>query len=349
MSIRSLWRGLVLLTSGAAVVGMLQGAPVHAEETGQPTRILLYGDSYLMGFSGDWTVRFRLWQQLDAGGASFDLVGPRNDVRGYMSGWWGSQGYRYADFDRDHAAVAGMALTNPRWEASTLTAEHQADVVVGMIGFNDLIRGLATPDQLAEEWRRQVAAMRTIDPAMDVVLVQYPATWFTSVAEYNDHLIALADELDTPASRVLVTSLASFDKVKDTFDGAHPSAAGERKLAGVIAEALAALGDGTLSALSTTEEPRTARWAPKVGVTAEASTLSMSWPWVDYASAMDVVVQDVTSESSSAWKVVRVQRVKGQAWSLPVASGRRYRVWLLPVKGYLRMGTKSPKVEVAVP
>ncbi len=349
-------QGTLLSIVASALSFSMFMVPAHAEDAEPPTpepapaRILLYGDSYTMGFSGDWTARFRLWQLLTNSGAAFDFVGPRNDVRGYMSGILGSQLYRYANFDRDHASLAGMAFTQPSWEMSTLVTEQQADVVVAMIGLNDMVKGLATPEQLADEWRRQVGLIRETNPLTDVVLVPYPTTWIAGVDDYNAVLASIATELDTVDSRVVAAAVAQYDMSLDTNDMVHPSAAGEKKLAAVEAAALAELGIGSQTfAAATTSDPATYRWAPNVNATIDGARLNVRWGWVDYASSMDVVVQDITSSSPSGWKYVAVQRVKGQSWAVTVTPGRKYRVCLLPVKGHVRMGTYSAWATVNVP
>lgn len=341
----------MLLASTVLGRAIAEEAATPPPEPPSPTRIMLYGDSYAMGFSGDWTVRFRLWQRLVDSGTEFDFVGPRTDVRRYSSWRLGSQAYRYPDFDRDHAGMGGMTFTDPLWSVSSLVSEHQADVVVGIVGYNDLARGVATPAELADEWRRQIGLIRQGAPGTDVVLVPIPAVWFPVVAEYDDELATVAQELDQPASRVVVAPLTPFDMATDSYDRVHPGPAGEEKLANAIAAALADLGiGGSAASLTATDNPRTARFAPSVSVSAaDGPTLRLSWKAVDYASAEDVVVQDVTGDSSSGWRVVAARRLRTTSWSLDVVAGHRYRVWLMPVKGYQRMGTRSPKVTVEVP
>lgn len=352
------WRAIAAhLVVGAVVAAGLVTNPTAAEETGEPpvvtdpARILLYGDSYLQGFSGDWTVRYRVWQQLSDSGATVDFVGPRTDVRGFVSWTLGEQLYRYPSFDRDHAAIGGMTFTRPRWTVSSLVSGYSPDVVVGMIGWNDMMRGLATPTGLADEWRRQIGLIREVSPVTDVVLVPYPVTWYPASVEYADALAGLATELDSPQSRVVVTQPVSYSMTVDTYDRAHPSAAGERKLASAIASSLGELGIGAATDLRTQwTDPTTARFAPSLVATVlDGPRLRLSWRSVDYASAADVVVQDVTSSSTGDWKVVAAKRLATTEWTIDVTAGRRYRAWLMPVKGYLRMGTRSPKVTVESP
>ena len=156
------------------------GATVPGEP-GDPTRIVLYGDSMTMGFSGDWTWRYRLSRTLTASGTPFDFVGPRNDMLGYVSRHQFSQDYRDPQFDRDHASYGGMTFTNPLWQPSALANYYKPDVMVGLIGMNDLLQHLKTPAQLVEMWRIQIARIRYWQPNASVVLVQLPQTWWSAI------------------------------------------------------------------------------------------------------------------------------------------------------------------------
>ncbi len=46
------------------------------------TRVLLFGDSITQGRPGDWTWRYRLWQQLRDTGRPVDFVGPAENLVG---------------------------------------------------------------------------------------------------------------------------------------------------------------------------------------------------------------------------------------------------------------------------
>jgi lysophospholipase L1-like esterase len=351
---------LVAIQSGSAIGGTPEagqdGPAARAETiedpgvmTGDGARILLYGDSFTMGFSGDWTWRYRLWRHLTATGALFDFVGPRNDMREYVSRQLGSQGYRDPNFDRDHAAVGGMTFSHPWWEVSSLVDDYQPDVVVGLVGTNDLFQRLLTPEQLTDKWRDQIELARSRNPEVGFVLVQVPVTWYAGVREYNSRLVALANELDTAQSRVVATELAQFDPYIDTYDHAHPTASGERKFADAVSAALASIGVGSGPAWDLVDPSASTAWAPTPRVAVKSGTLTVSWDAVDYASAQDVHVQDVNAGDAPADGSATITRVAGTTWSTPVASGHRYRVWLAPVKGLLPMGTASTPVTVLSP
>lgn len=310
-----------------------------------PQRILLYGDSLTMGFSGDWTWRYRLWQSLTASGTPFDLVGPRNDMLGYVSRHQFSQDYRDPAFDRDHASYGGMTFSRPLWQLSSLANYYRPDVVVGQIGINDLLQKLRTPAQLVEMWRIQIARVRYWQPHASIVLVRQPQTWWGALRVYNTGLAALAQELDTPQSRVIITEEVGLDPYVDTYDYMHPSPSGERKIAESVATALAGLGVGSVGQLAGLVDPPSAvTWAPTPEAHIDSGILTITWPAVDYAYKQDVYVEDLTAGPPGA--PVTPTRVTGTAWSMPVRPGHTYQLWLAPVKGFLPMGTQSAPVIV---
>lgn len=316
-----------------------------------PTRIVLYGDSLTMGFSGDFTWRYRLARSLAASGTPFDFVGPRNDMLGFVSRRQFSQAYRDPGFDRDHASYGGMTFSKPLWAVSALANYYRPDVVVGLIGFNDLYQHPRTPAQLVDMWRIQIARARYWRPAISFVLVQQPQTWWYAIRVYNAGLASLARELDKPQSRVVVTATAQLDPCTDTYDSAHPSAAGERKIADSVSAALASIGVGTgpgEGLLDPLASSSSAIWAPTPVVQVEEGTLRVSWAAVDYASSQDVYVEDIT-EGLLVGEPAAPPRVTGTTWSMPAEPGHTYQVSLAPVKGYLPMGTRSEPVIAEAP
>jgi hypothetical protein len=137
MRASGLGRPVVLLAAllAAAVPSLLVvGVP-------EPTavRVLLVGDSVTQGSSGDWTWRYRLWQHLAASDTTVDLVGPRDDLLTPETGAFGSQDYVDPRFDRDHAARWGMSLADLDHPIEALVSTYRPDVVVELMGVNDLV------------------------------------------------------------------------------------------------------------------------------------------------------------------------------------------------------------------
>ncbi|MFL6089727.1 MAG: SGNH/GDSL hydrolase family protein [Aeromicrobium sp.] len=307
-----------------------------------PVKIMLFGDSLTHGFNADWTWRYRLWQSLKASNTSFDFVGPRNDVMEYTTLKVGSQGYRQPNFDRDHASVGGLQFLSGN-QLSSLSRTYRPDVVVGLIGLNDLMAGASMTD-LERHWRQEIAAARRYDRGVDVVLVQLPHTWNPNVGPYNDTLVRVAADLDTPQERVVVTDRATFDVWSDVFDYLHFSAPGELKVAAVVAQTLTKVGVGNGRLATTPDPPDDHTWAPVPRASFQDGIVTATWPSVTYASAEHVFIRDdVTGE-------VGVQQyVQATSATFPGTAGHTYSVWLGPVKGYLWIGTASQPISIDVP
>lgn len=208
------------------------------------TKVMLFGDSITHGRDGDWTWRYRLWRQLQAAGErGVDFVGPANDLHS------GSRGYQDPLFDSDHASRWGTTLAEPAYSPGTLGRVYVPDVVVVELGVNDLRHG-ASPEEVEGSMRRTVAELRGAAPGIDVVVVHVPVVTVDGALELNDRYDALAEELDTDDERVVVAR-ADDGFVPDptlpgadSYDGLHPSASGELKIATSVAGALGELGIG---------------------------------------------------------------------------------------------------------
>lgn len=228
---------LVATTAGCA----------YAEEdaAGGPTRILIVGDSITQGKVGDWTWRYRLWQNLTSAGAAVDFVGPHQGLRDAETDSLDDLRYADPNFDTDHAARWGMGFATQEIPTRELVATYDPDVVVSMLGVNDLLWYGGTPEQVASSSEQFVADVRSVSPDASVVLGQLPLLWRAEVPAYNEQVVQLAARLDSPAARVVVARAPeSFVEGVDTYDPLHPSEVGEVKIASGVAEALTQVGVG---------------------------------------------------------------------------------------------------------
>lgn len=233
-----------------ALMGSTSTPSTATASSGDPTRVLIVGDSVTHGASGDYTWRYFSWNGLAQTGASVDFVGPYSGTFSEDDGTWGGT---YADpgFDSDHAARWGLAMDEPwSWPSPNapligdLVAESQPDVVVEQLGVNDFAwLGLSSEDML-ESVRRFVEEARAAKPDVDVVLGTIAQTWIREVESFNASLPGLASELTTEDSHVVSTPLADFTYGADTYDPAHPTTLGQRKIAHSVSVGLEALGVG---------------------------------------------------------------------------------------------------------
>jgi lysophospholipase L1-like esterase len=267
---------------------VLGGDPVP-----ESTRVLLLGDSVTQGSSGDWTWRYRLWQHLSASGVDVDLVGPRDDLLDADTATFGSQEYVDPDFDRDHAARWGMRLADVQPLAGELAGKHRPEVVVELLGINDLVWAGASPSEVEDGLSDLVTDVRAVDPGVDVVLGELPQVWFEGVSELNSLLADLAERLDTDSSRVVTAATGrGFLEGVDTYDPAHLSATGEVKVAAAVADALAELGIGSPYPRPLPQVPNGPRQPALLTVQPGDGSADLSWRSPPGASAEFIWVRD---------------------------------------------------------
>jgi lysophospholipase L1-like esterase len=76
-------------------------------------------------------------------------------------------------------------------------------------------------------------------PVIPNVRAENDAAFAAEVARFNELLAKTVADLDEPASPLLLASVPdSYDLALDTYDGTHPNASGEHKLAAAFAGAM---------------------------------------------------------------------------------------------------------------
>lgn len=326
---RSIFGGLCAALVTAVLAAPV--APAAAEPTPEPVRVLLVGDSVTQGSAGDWTWRYRLWQHLAAAGVAVDLVGPRTDLYDNVAEEHGSTAYADGAFDRDHAARWGMQVEVLDVPIEQLVAEHRPDVVVEMLGFNDLY-AQRSPETVATRIGRFVDEARSADPAVDVVLAEATQSWFPSVPDLNARLPVVAAAATNAESRVVVAATAAgHDMLEDTWDGSHPNARGEVRIAWAVADALHGLGIGPAADRTVPFPPVGPRTGARLAAAAGDGSATLTWSGPPGATSQYVWVRDLTV--GQPWTRLPF-RVEGGAWTgRHLTNGHRYDYRLQPVKG----------------
>ncbi|WP_329204008.1 GDSL-type esterase/lipase family protein [Streptomyces sp. NBC_00683] len=214
----------------------LAGAPSAAATGTTPVRIMPLGDS-ITGSPGCW--RSLLWNQLqNAGYTDIDFVGTLSAQSCALT------------HDADNEGHGGFLATAtadqdllPGWLAATVP-----DIVVMHFGTNDVWSSIA-PDTILAAYTKLVGQMRASNPAMKVLVAQLIPINPSSCAEcaartvaFNQRIPAWADGITTAQSPVtVVDQWTGFDTATDTYDGVHPNASGDAKMAGRWYPALSAL------------------------------------------------------------------------------------------------------------
>jgi lysophospholipase L1-like esterase len=167
-------------------------------------------------------------------------VGPRTALYG--------DGHAYAepDFPQHHLAGWGEGWQHMAPAIAQAVTDARADVLLVSLGLIDL--GFYTDaEQTAANLRLFIAGARRANPAVRMVLLpvipnvraETDAPFAAEVAHFNTLLAKAVADLDEPRSPLLLASVPeSYDIHHDTYDGTHPNASGEHKLAAAFADAL---------------------------------------------------------------------------------------------------------------
>ncbi|MDQ0714227.1 hypothetical protein QFZ55_003679 [Streptomyces luteogriseus] len=210
-------------------------------------RFMPVGDSMTIGSTGEHTWRYRLWQHLCRSYAGpCTLVGPRETLYDKLADAPVSYAYAEPDFPRSHLAGWGEGWQHMAPLIGDAVRSCRADVLLVSLGLIDL--GFYTnAEQTAENVRAFTAEARAANhrvrmvwlPVTPNVRAQSDAAFAGEVTRFNELLAKTAADLDEPGSPVLLASPPpSYDVATDTYDGTHPNASGEHKIAAAFAEAM---------------------------------------------------------------------------------------------------------------
>lgn len=227
---------LLLLAFVLTLAPAFSATPAAAPAPAAPVRIMLLGDS-ITGSPGCW--REALWNRLRATARSrIDFVGTLSRQRCPQA------------FDGDNEGHGGELVTHvaDRDLLPGRLASTRPDIVLMHFGTNDVWRGVA-PDRILAAYTELVAQMRAANPDMKILVAQILPMNPVNCAACAGRVTALNARIPgwaraTSTARSPVTAVdqwTGFHTSVDTYDGVHPSAAGNTKIAARWYPALAAL------------------------------------------------------------------------------------------------------------
>ncbi|KOG34572.1 GDSL-type esterase/lipase family protein [Streptomyces resistomycificus] len=229
---------LGLLTALLLPLGITLAPGAAAAPSADPVRVMPLGDS-ITGSPGCW--RAVLWNRLqNAGHTDVDFVGTL-----------GPQGCGQPH-DGDNEGHGGELVTNVA-DQNLLPGRLAAtdpDIVVMHFGTNDVWSAIA-PDRILSAYTKLVAQMRASNPDMRILVAQLIpmnpgscAACAQRVVDFNARIPDWARATGTSRSPVtVVDQWTGFSTAADTYDGVHPNASGDDKIAARWYPALAALLD----------------------------------------------------------------------------------------------------------
>ena len=186
------------------------------------------GDSITQAGTGYNSYRRDLWNLLDDAGYDIDFVGSQNAT---------NDGSPFPDssFDPDHEGHWGWKVDEINNSLAGWLNGYTPDVALIHLGTNDVFN-LQSAESTIDELRQTVALLRADNPNVTIFMAQLIPTTNGErnqrVNEFNALLPSLVAELNQPNSQVLLVDQNSgFNAGQDTFDGVHPNAIGEAKMA----------------------------------------------------------------------------------------------------------------------
>jgi hypothetical protein len=213
-------------------------------------RFLFVGDSMTIGSAGDHTWRYRMWQHLrEVLDRPFTVTGSREALYDPIADAAVSLDYADPGFPpkaRRHFAGWGEGWRHLAPLIGEEVRTQRADVLLVSLGLIDL-GFYTTAAQTIDNVRLFIAGARAANPRVRMVLLPViPNTRaaldpeFAAQCEEFNHLTAKAvSDLDTSASPLLMASRPpGYDIHLDTYDGTHPNARGEHRLAAAFADAM---------------------------------------------------------------------------------------------------------------
>lgn len=336
---RSLSRVLAVVVCLAAVP--LSALPARAAPA---TRLLIVGDSITHGSASDYTWRYRLARHLAAAApGAVDFVGDRTDLYDNVNSRSGSQSYLDPNFDRQHHALWGRAVSAERDTIASAVAASDATTMTVLLGINDLAWLGQTPAGLAADMERLIANARSANPDLDIVLghvLTRGDLWRKTVidagliAEVNRQYDALAARLSTSRSRIVIADTDSgWNPVAHTWDGVHPNSTGEVRIAAKFADGLSQLGIGRAYGAI----PDFVAWGAGGGaVTARPVTGGIALTWARTPGSNAIYVeQRIVSIGETVFKPLPVP-LTGTTWTAkPLPAGWTIEYRAVPLKGVM--------------
>ncbi|ACU35779.1 GDSL-type esterase/lipase family protein [Actinosynnema mirum] len=291
-----------VLSALTLLCGFLITVPTSQAAAAAPVRIMPLGDS-ITGSPGCW--RALLDVDLKAAGyTNIDFVGTLP-----------SQGCGIPH-DGDNEGHGGLLVTNVAGQ-NQLVPWLQAtspDVVVMHFGTNDVWSNIA-PATILAAYGKLVDQMRAQNPAMRILIAKLIPMGTPQCADCGQRVVAFnaaiqpwATSKTTAASPIVVVDQwTGFDTATDTYDGVHPNASGDRKIANrwfpVLRDALGGVLPTTTTTggtTTTTGGTTTTTIPPPTGSCAASVTVVNRWQGGFQA---DVVFRNTSTVASTAWSV----------------------------------------------
>jgi lysophospholipase L1-like esterase len=217
--------GLPLLPAAAHT---LAGPEAAFSFSTTATRIMPLGNSITQAYAGRNSYRRPLWHRLRNAGYSVNFVGSqRSNHNGAPAN---------PDFDLDHEGQWGWRADQLLAGIGSWASTYRPDVVLMHAGSNDMFQSQSLSGTLSE-LSQIIDRLRAANPYVKILLAKLipPTEWNgrqARIRALNDAIPGLVAQKHTTRSPViLIDQTVNFYAASDTYDGIHPNASGESKMA----------------------------------------------------------------------------------------------------------------------
>ncbi|MEU4762010.1 cellulose binding domain-containing protein [Actinosynnema sp. NPDC023794] len=283
----------------ATLVGLLVAAPGQAVEAAAPTRIMALGDS-ITGSPGCW--RALLDRDLRAAGhTNIDFVGTRAGD---------GCGFAYDGENEGHGGALVTAVADQNQLVGWLAATNPT-VVLMHFGTNDVWSNRSTATILAA-YGKLVDQMRANNASMKVVVAKIIPMAASACAECPQRVVDLnaaitgwaAGKSTAQSPITVVDQWAGFNTATDTYDGVHPNASGDRKIANKWIPAVVSALNGTTPTSTTTTTTSTTTTTTTTSVPGGSCDVEIKvvnqWPG---GFTVEITIRNGGTSPSRGWRI----------------------------------------------
>ena len=252
-------------------------------------RIMTLGDSITSGAVGDHTWRYWAWQKLEPA-AKPVWTGMSTEA------WAGDYAVPHQKWGSRHDAEAGTSASAVVGRVPGLVAAERPDILLIDLGTNDPVGG-HTAAQTAASLDQIVQLAQATNPNIQIMLAQPPGhhdTPLSVVADLAPRIANIAANRTTSDSLVTAVDLRTgWQRTSDTWDGTHPTEAGEYFIAKRFVDRLAN-ADAFGRQYGPLQAPAIPGTPSGVRVAVQAGSILLAWQRVPQASEYRIYLRDAT-------------------------------------------------------
>jgi hypothetical protein len=274
------------------------------------------------------------------------MVGPHHWLFNNVTKVAGDRSYADPRFEHANDASWGLTLFTAKDEIGATVAAYRPDYLLVLLGLDDIFwYGISQPD-MAANLAGFIAAARAAKPHIRIVLGLIPPdihqrtnpAFAAGVTSYNHTISSTASQLSRSRAPIAVArDGADINIATDLWDGTHPNANGEIKIAAAFADVLASrfhLGGAyprPYPVLPTGPLIKPRLTVMPAGRTGQAK---LSWTHVPGAESYYVYLRDLTRGQATFQRLLWPLSPAQDPWTVSLLTkGDTYDFRIRPCKG----------------